>query len=139
MIPVSLKNTATKALVPVLRYLRCLGVQFEGPIPPEFIVTFHGQTRMLERFKCDKRKIKKVIAKAWHYGGMVHVSNKVIQKYKPVRGKTDYKYYLGHVFVFNVVQKPGYLLKTLITVYKYNNKSYVSLKNRTARLSTGHR
>lgn len=125
MIPFSLKNKVAKALVPVLRYLRCLGVQFEGPLPPEFIVTYHGEERMLERFRCDKKKIKKIIAKAWHYGGKVHISQEVYKKYKSEVARTEYKYYMGHVFIFSVKRKPGYLQKILVTVYKYPNKKKI--------------
>lgn len=135
-----LKNILNKVAKYLLQYLECYGVKFEYQIPPEFIVSIHGQTRMMERFKCNKNKIKKITQKAWGYGGSVFVPNKLKQKHKPVRGVIEYRYYFGYIFVFNVIEKNNYSLKILVTLYRHKNKKkYVKFKNHLARLSNRHR
>jgi len=80
-----------------------------------FVITAHAEEKMLERFCCDKGKIKKIAIKAWRSNDKV---NK-LWEYRKYREYDDaiyrYKYFLGHIFVFRLDEIK--YKKVLITVY----------------------
>lgn len=87
---------------------------------PEFCVTLHAQQRLMERMGVKKRKIDKVVRKAW-YTKNVETKKLNLKRYKaPAKGAGHYafKELMGYVFVFDYRRHRGSLPreKVLITV-----------------------
>lgn len=100
--------------------LRIWGAEIELPIPSEFLITAHAEERMLQRFGCNKTKIKKVAVKAWY--SKEQVRECWIERKKATHKRCIYKYFCGYIFVFKaeyhkMAGQAGQTQKVLITVF----------------------
>lgn len=99
------------------KYFKCWGVLFESSLPPEFIVTSHAEDRLLTRFGCNRDKCKKITIKAWYSKEKVEQTWINKKEYFDKTNDATYKYFMGHVFIFQVIHKRDYSQKKLITLY----------------------
>ena len=106
------------------RFFKVWGVQFETDLPPEFIVSAHAEQRLLERVRCRKDKIQKLVVKAWYSKSVP------IPKFEKTKNRTEYFYdrkrhnrvareCMGYVFIFayEYNRHPFLPQKVLVTVF----------------------
>lgn len=102
-------------LIPKLKYW---GVAFEKNLPPEFIISDHGELRLKQRTELEEdQEMKKTIVKAWQHG----------ETKRSERDKNLYETkYAGYHFIFRKFYPPllgGFPQKMLITIYPVGGKS----------------
>jgi len=109
-------------LLKILRkYFTYWGIQFEGEMYPEFIITEHARKRVEERFGCNKEKTKEIVLKAWYKGKKAEIC--YIHNHEQYKSKvyTNYVYkdYQGFIFIFaRRFKSKNYAQKVLITAFK---------------------
>lgn len=104
------------------KYCYLFGVQFEGELPPEFIITHHAKQRLAERVGVSAEKMKKITMKAWNCKDRVKkiTHNRTEYFYEELHGrKIHLRSCMGYTFVFDKRYQRGlpYPQKILITVY----------------------
>jgi len=98
----------------------------------EIFISNHGSVRLVDRLKCNKSKIKKIVSKAYY-----SKCDKISHCYEPLltsKGSDNsiYRYYLGYVFIFAMVAE-GILFVTLYNPKVPNDRgetTYVRRKNK---------
>lgn len=103
----------------IMRRCKVWGAAFETELPPEFIITFHAQEKLNERFKCSPEKQKKVVVKAWHSAEELP-DEYVSRKRTKHENNNIYKQFCGYIFVFGTRfnDKIGAEQKILVTCYR---------------------
>lgn len=105
----------------IARWVKVWGVGFESDLPPEFVVSLHAEQRLIERMGCSRRKIPKVVMKAY-YGRSVPLPKLNTKRYYSAHhhpGKNRVaREMMGYVFIFAYTQPRGAFpaQKVLVTV-----------------------
>lgn len=107
-----------KLLLYLIKDLKCWGVIPESDLPPEFIISFHAEEEIKERFKCAPHKMKRIILKAWKSKELVPLKYRERSAAEGER-YIQYRLFNGFIFIFKtiLIRKYGFIQKKLITVY----------------------
>jgi hypothetical protein len=81
----------------------------------DFIVTEHAEMRLQERIGCTRRKILKVVRKAWNSKDPLPVwfDPRIDAIRYRANNPAEYRYFFGCIFIFTLDRLPA---KNLVTV-----------------------